>query len=292
VRFVWLALFLAAPAARAESPPSIAGFYVRDQVAARLNPLGAFDELRGGWRQPMFSPRARALRHNFVGAALNASVSPAFARAGVFVEYAPLAFVDFYGIYEAGAYFGPAGLHSFPTAGGAHYSDDDLTRDPVYSGAMHQLIAGTLLHLELGPVFVRSNSRFVFEQVDIRPGDRVFYDPNWDVLFPNKGWIYVNDVDVQVQPFRHFRVGVRYDVTHAFFSSPDLATSDTTQRIGPIASYVFFEHPRAAFNTPMLALVVNWWIEHPYRTGGPAPGSISQAIPYVGVAFSFRSNPR
>ena len=280
-----LASALVAPAARAETAPVESGDYVRDQVAARVNPMGLFDEARVGHRQPLYASSSPALRHNFVGAALNASFSPAFARAGVFVEYAPTSFVDVFGIYEAGAWFGPWGLRSYPNAGVARWSDDDLSREPSYSAPMQQLVSGLLLHFQIGRrVFVKSNGRFVFEQVGLHGGDRAFYDPNWDILFPNEGFIYVDDVDVQVEPARHLRVGARWNVTHAFFAEADHARSDTTQRAGPIASYVFYERPHAAFNTPMLSLVVNWWVEHPYRAG--------EAAPYVGVAFSFQSNPR
>jgi hypothetical protein len=262
--------------AAATETASNMGWFLRNQSAARVNPYGLFDEIRIGWRQRTL----RSLRAS-TAVGLNASVSPAFARAGVYAEYA-FPGVELFGIYEAGGYFGPLGLHSFPTAGGARYSEDDLAHDPVYPAAMQQLIAGTLVHVEAGPFIFSSNSRFVFQQVAIREGDRVFYDWNWDILFPNKGWIYVNDIDALVQPIRHFRVGVRYDITHAFYSSADAATNDTTQRIGPIASYVFSEHERAAFNAPTIALVVNWWIEHPYRA--------DSALPYLGLAFTFKSN--
>ena len=93
-------------------------------------------------------------------------------------------------------------------------------------------------------------------------------------------------------------MGVRYNITHAFFTAqefapdqvPDATTFATTHRAGPLISYLFFENPHGLFDAPTLALVANWWLQHPYRAGGSAPGSTSQAIPYVGMAFTFRSN--
>src|SRR5581483_268379 len=140
------------------------------------------------------------------------------------------------------------------------------------SGPMQQLIVGAALNLRWRRLVLKSNSRLVFQQVGTPAA--AFYDPNWDITFPNGGLICVNDVDALVQVVPGLRAGARYDLTHAF-------GGQTTQRLGRLISYMFFERERAAFNAPTLSLVVNWWLEHPSRVG---------PVPFVGLAFTFRSD--
>ena len=53
-------------------------------------------------------------------------------------------------------------------------------------------------------------------------------------------------------------------------------------RVGPMIAYVFrSRNPR--FSQPMLALIVNWWINNRYRSGQ----AVSNALPYGAVAFQF-----
>lgn len=296
------------------------GLFLRNATAIRYNPLGLFDELRVGYRKRLFQSDESMFLNTFVSVGANVSLSPAFGRGGLAVELQPLSILNFTAIYEAGGNFGSFGLaQSWPSAGNANFSDSALAaqRDqtaPIqgprnYATWSHQLQLGGTFQIKLGPIIARTNNRFVYQQIGIRTGDRVFYDQYWDILFPNGGWIYVNDIDVLLEPITNFRIGVRYNYTHAFYRSDHFSTgaqepewirsevNDSTQRIGPILAYTFFEHRHGIFNAPTLAVVVNWWLQHPYRAGPPAgvsstdPRYSSQLLPYLAMAFSFRFDP-
>ncbi len=299
------------------------GVFLRNSTAVRLNPLGLFDELRVGYRKRLFQSDESMFLNTFVAVGANLSLSPAFARGGIAVEFQPLSILNFTAVYEAGGNFGSFGLaQSYPSAGTANFSDWDIgrQRDQQVAGVgprnyatwSHQLQLGVTFQIKLGPLIFRTNNRFVYQQIGIRTGDRVFYDQYWDILFPNGGWIYVNDIDVLLEPVTNFRIGIRYNYTHAFYTGDSFSTgyqepealrglaNDTTQRIGPLLAYTFFERRHGIFNAPTLAVVVNWYIQHPYRHGLPdgmpstdpyAPRYINQYVPYFGMAFSFRFDP-
>ena len=44
--------------------------------------------------------------------------------------------------------------------------------------------------------------------------------------------------------------------------------------------------PGVFFNNPTAILIVNWWLEHPYRTGQ----EVSQAVPYIVLGFAFNGD--
>lgn len=274
----FVALTAVSSSAGVENP----GWFLRNQVAARINPFGLFDEARLGYR---FAFEHAPIRS--VGVAANASMSPSFARGGVTLDTQVTTFFTLLATYEAGGSFGNLGLEqSFPSAAKAVVQAPDpalmFERTPgAYAAARQQLILGAQLNASWRWVVFKAYCRAVFQHASLRAGDHVFYDANWDVLFPNDGWLTVNDVDLLVQALPGLRLGVRYNFTHAFIV-PEVA-GVTTQRVGPLISYLFFEHRHAAFNAPTISLVVNWRLERPL-TANQSP-----FIPFVGLAFSFRS---
>lgn len=306
-----IALLLASGEAAAQTGRTTSGFFLRNGTALRYNPLGLFNETRVGYRRRLFASDESFFQNTFVAIGAQVSLSPAFGRAGVALEFQPLSILSLYAVYEVGGYFGSFGLAQSFVSANSRVSDQVIENrrdlqpsDPLYnqlhnySTPLHQLQLGAVFQIRLGGLIVRSNNRFVYEAIGIRSGDRVFYDQYWEILFPNQGWIYVNDVDVLLEPFPSLRIGFRYNVTHAFYTASDFPSgvveptqNSTTHRIGPLVAYTFFERRHGAFNAPTLALVVNWWLQHPSRTGGNAPDAITQALPYIALAFSFRYDP-
>ena len=246
------------------------GWFARNQVAARANPFGVFEEGRAGHRWALGSGRQFSLSGN-------ASVSPAFARAGLSSELTVHPALSFFAIYEAGGMFGTFGLPQvFAASQGADWSEASRAGHPGFATPMQQLMLGAFVDLRAGRFIVRSNQRLVLEQLRLPSSQRVFYDQNWESLVANGGWLYVNDVDVLVQAVPGLRVGARWNVTHAFLG----VTGDlTTHRAGPLVSWLLAEH-LGGLQAPTLALVLNWWLQHPSRVG---------PVPYVGVAFTFKA---
>ncbi len=266
----------------------------RNTTVLRVNPIGLFNETRLGYRRRIFESESLLLRDTFVGAGLALPVSPAGATLVPSIEIQPLAVFQFTASYYANAYFGNFDhLQSFATASAPH---DDTTREQRgdagqnYATTVGQLILQPLLQFKAGPIAARTATRFVYSRARLRDGDRTFYDPIFDLLVPRRGWIIANDSDlVAVTPWG-LSAGVRYSVVHALYGADDFtpgtphdAPNQTIQRVGPLATYTFFDRPGARFNTPTIIVLAQWWLDHASRTGQDT----SRALPYVIAGFSF-----
>ena len=58
------------------------------------------------------------------------------------------------------------------------------------------------------------------------------------------------------------------------------------QRLGPLAAYTFFDKSYSRFSKPSLVLIVNWYVDHRWRTGADT----NAGIPYMVLAFAFTSD--
>jgi hypothetical protein len=123
--------------------------------------------------------------------------------------------------------------------------------------------------------------------MDLRRGDRLFYDAFFDVLIPGRGWVLVNHAHL-VYLLTSYRLilGARYTVVHALYPSEWLAgranPNTPTHRVGPLVAYTFRSSSRT-FQRPTLVLFLNWWIKNRYRTGQ----HVHQAAPYAVAALIF-----
>ncbi|PTL81265.1 hypothetical protein [Vitiosangium sp. GDMCC 1.1324] len=267
----------------------------RNTFALRNNPLGLLYEGRFAYRFRLYESESQALRDNFVGIGLAPGGSPAFARVGAYVEFQPATVLGFWAVYEYVGYYGTFNLfQSFPNAS-SDFSDttiqargglpkDDPLRSYPTSGT--QLTVGTNLNLKAGPIVLRSQARLVRPDFKVRAGDSVFYDQFYDLLMPNQGLAVFNDLDLLYQTDFQLMAGLRYHVGVPFYSNEQLPPGSTVknsvQRLGPFLAYRFKDEDGAAFNQPSLALVVNWYLQHRYRTGADS----SAALPYLALAFN------
>ena len=126
---------------------------------------------------------------------------------------------------------------------------------------------------------------------DLRDGDRTFYDIVFDVLVPDRGWFVVNDLDLLWVSDFGLTLGARWTLTHAFYEDrhfePGEARSQNPNtphhRLGPFLAYTFWDDQGASkLDRPTALLIVNWWLEHRYRTGE----DVSAALPYIALGFA------
>ena len=133
---------------------------------------------------------------------------------------------------------------------------------------------------------VRNQLRLFRPDFQLRAGDTAFYDQLSDLLMPNKRVSLINDFDLLFQTTFGLVAGLRYDVGVPFYGPQNGGAGgrvdNSTHRLGPLLAYRFFDHDGAALNQPTVALVVNWYLKHPYRAGAES----SQAVPYVALAFN------
>ncbi len=299
-------LVSAAGSARAQTlqdgPPPQHRLVYRNALVLRLNPSGLIDDARISYRWRLYRSESVALRDNFIGVGLAPGASPAFGRLGAMVEVQPLTILQLYGIYEWVQYFGTFNfLQSFPSArsefGDALLAErgalpaGDPARNYVTNGT--QLILGANLQLKLGPIVARPQARRRRPDVKRRQGAPGVYDIFYDVLAPNRGWFLTNDADVLYMPNPSgLVVGLRYTATQPFYGPEHFAPGDPrenlngTHRVGPLLAYTFFSQDGAAFNSPTVLLLAQWWVSHRYRSGQ----QVSPFIPMIAVGFTFNGD--
>lgn len=264
----------------------------KNTFAVRYNPLGLLYDGRFSYRFRLYENDSKILRDNFIGVGIAPTASPAFLRIGPYIEFNPVSIFGLWAAIQYVQYFGSFDLlQGFPGAQST-FSDSAIRANTMNRLPANgwELTIGANLQFKVGPVVVRSLARLVNGNMNLRAGDTVYYDQFYDVLAPNRGWYLTNDVDVLWQGLEDkFLAGARYTMTLPFYDPTRHYDPNSTvgnvdnslHRVGPFFGYTFKVEDGAAFNTPTVFLLVQWWLKNPNRTGQ----DVSQAIPLMGVGF-------
>lgn len=311
-----LALLLIAPLhlARAERaadgfvPPPKHRVVLNNLFGLRLNPMGVEDQLRLGYQLRLLDRSSKWLRDTFFFAGIAPRLNPAFVKIGPSVEIQPVSIFNLRLGIEYMGFFGSLGfLQSYPSALAAY---DDRSMKAAQdaggnyrSGGLHVMIEPTVT-LKLGPVVLRDKVAFEYWRMNLRQGDRLFYEITLDTLVPGRGWVITNDLDVlyvHPNPRYRFTLGLRYSMVKPLYTHGDFAPGDDAdrednqhQRLGPLFAYTFFDHGYARFDRPTLIVMASWYLDARYRRGDAdsaiVPGRFvpSTGVPYVVLGFSFQ----
>lgn len=297
------------PAPKPERPAEPAGprLVLSNLFAFRENPLGIEDQLRIGLQQRLYKSESAALRDNFVFAGLAPRVNPAFLKIGPALEIQPLSVFNLRLGAELVGFFGSFGfLQSFQSPRD-DYSDTLLraardAKQNYSSYGAHAMIEPSV-QFKLGPVVLRDKVSVEYWRMKVHEGTPVWYDITLDTLISANGWVVSNDLDLlYLHDFKSWTgtfegarltAGVRYTLVNPFYGEHDFPKGDPGEgvknghhRVGPLVAFTFFDHGFTTFNKPTALLIANWYAEHRYRTGR----DVSQAIPYLVLAFAFQSN--
>jgi len=271
--------------------------WVWDQLTAvRVNPLGAAARFRSGYRVQLTNRAGALFDESNAAVKLVTEITPSYATVGGRVELQPLTILQLAAQYELiGSFATFFNTMSFPAVT-SDYSDRFMRahRPDTYATRGDVVTLEALVQAKVENIAVRNQSRAVSQRMNLHPGDRFFYHSTLDVLFPNGGWTFINELDLLwLFPFR-LKLGARHTVTRAFYDDfldpTDAAGAVTpTHRVGLVAAYSFFEKKKdegVRYNAPTLALLAQWWVRHPYRTGAES----SAALPYIVLAFAHRGD--
>jgi hypothetical protein len=263
----------------------------------RYNPLGAEDQFDIVYRYRLYRKHGILWRDAYVGIGFTPTFSPAMSRVGGSVFIKPLAiltlsagyyFVSWYGIFDY--------LMSFESAQD-DYSDSNIEkkgdRGENYATNGHELQLMAQVVGKIGPVVINNILTFYYGHMDLRDGDTVYYQPRYDLMAPNRGWVLTNDTDLLYISDFGLLAGARNTVVHAFYRDEHVRDGESKNtanvpmvRLGPFLAYVFYDNPKKVFNKPTLVLIVNWWLKNRFRTGQDVP----QAVPYVVLGFKFEGD--
>jgi hypothetical protein len=285
------------PPAEPERVPRTMHRWVWDHLTAgRVNPLGASTRFRTGYRGQLTDLAGPLFDESYVALKLHTEITPAYSTVGARFELMPLTILQLAAQYELiGSYGTFFNTMSFPSIA-SDYRDSELrrTRDTAYSTTGDILSLEALFQVKVDAIALRNQFRAASQRMSLAAGDRFFYHSALDVLFPNAGWAVVNDLDLLwLFPFG-LKLGARHTVTRVFYGdAPDPSdvkdTLTPTHRVGLAVAYSFFERRKdegARWNAPTLALLAQWWVRHPYRTGADS----SVGLPYLVLAFAHRGD--
>lgn len=284
-----------------DGPPPQHRIVYRDLTLFRWNPLGLISDARISYRLRLYENQKLAFRDNFLGIGIAPALSGGFLRGGPFIEFQPASFLQLWGMFEFIGYFGAFNfLQSYPTADSSrvNYSDTELARrgdlakgnpEKNYAATGTQVQYGANLQFKFGSIVVRDQLRFGRASMNLRSGDRAYYDIFYDLLIGNRGDWMTNDADVLYQGLgNRLTVGLRYSMGKAFYLPEHFGAGDdqgkapdSIHRAGPLVAWTF-KKPDGASLEPTLLLVLNWWLKSPYRTGQ----DVSQGVPYIVAAVN------
>lgn len=264
--------------------------YLTSLSLFRLNPLGLETQARFGFQHRLFDADSLALRDNFWYAGTFVRLNPASARTAAVVELQPVSLVNLRVTAEYLRFFGTVGyLQSAPDAG-ADFSDSSLkdAEEHAYGAGGLHVTFEPLIQAKVGPVAVRSRALIGWFDMDLREGDRVFYEATLDAPLADEGLVIANDLDVIYVTDFGLNAGVRYTaVLPRYSKSQNADDTDTSHhRAGLLAAYTFFDEGYTSFNKPTVLAITSWYLKHRYRTGE----DVSQAVPYVVLGFAFTSD--
>lgn len=264
----------------------------RNTFAFRVNPLGLLYDGRFMYRLRLYESDSKVLRDNYIGIGAAPTASPAFLRIGPYVEFSPLTLLNFWAMVQFVQYFGSFDLAQGFTGAQSNFSDSAIkaNRDTRLATNGWELTIGASFQAKVAFMLIRSQARLINGNLALRPGDRIYYDQFYDVGAPNRGWTFTNDADLLYQGFENkFIAGARYTMTIPLYDptrhfDPDAADQSADNglhRLGPFVGYTFKIEDGAAFNTPTVFILVQWWLKHRFRTGADTP----TALPLFGVGF-------
>jgi hypothetical protein len=286
-----------AAAADPPPPPPVPQqrIYYDNLLVGRINPLGLEDQYNLSYRYRLYESSSAALRENHVAIALSPTFSPGITRMGGSVEIKPATVLTlsagFYQMIFPGAF---SLGQSFQNADD-DYSDTELKRrdkegtpeEDNYTTGGWQAHMRAVAVGKVGPIVIRDDLQVYAGDFRLREGDQLYYDQRTDLLVPNGGFQLTNDTDVLYMTDFGLIAGIRTSIAHAFVPDDMLGPSGENPapivRVGPAASYTFFDDPGASFNKPAILVLTQWWLKHPWRTGQ----DVSQALPMIILGFRF-----
>ena len=297
---LWLCTWLAAFTvdARADTPEAAAPasdpavstegrdrLFYTNSVFGRINPLGLQDIFRLGYRRDLIRRSGSLFTESylFVGAAVN--LSPAFARVGPHVEFAPVSILKLEASYQAVGWFGVLDQLTTWDTTNPDFSDRAMDDLEERAGFGHLVMLGGRAQVKAGPIVLRNILELNWYDANLPNGDVSFYEQFWDRLVVDREWMVRNDLDL-LGVYQKARFGVRYTYSDTFLG--DGSSGDQPHhRVGPLFAWEFHDRGRGArFDKPTLFVLAQWWLAHPYRAGQQQP----QALPLIAVGTSWQGD--
>ena len=270
--------------------------FYKNQMGVRVNPLGLEDRFNIGYRLRLYDNPGLLWRDAHIGLDLGVTISPAIGRVGATLTIKPIAVMKLTATSNFVTYFGNLDyMQSFDSASAEH-SEDIINKgsdaEENYSSMGFEGKLRAELLVKVGPVVLRTDTNFIYTDMDLTAGDPVYYHIGQDIMLPDAGWFLTNDTDLVFLTDFGLIAGLRASTVHSFYDESHFLPGESTEnlntptfRAGPLVAYTFDNEP-GGFKKPTAVLMVNWWFKHRYRTGV----EVSQALPYMLLGFIFEGD--
>lgn len=285
---LWTSSVLTPSTAEAQyGPPPRQQLYYQSTTFGRLNPLGLISRIQLQYRHRLYEHDSLALQSNHIGVGFYGQFSPAFARGGPRIELKPASVLVLYASYELVGFYGTFEFLNSYNSPAANFSDsaqDTIRdRDENYATTGTELTLGALLQAKVGPVAARINTRLVHGNYSLQGAGPFYYDPTYDALLEDQGWMVTSDFDLLYLHGDHITAGARYTHLSPLYDGGD---NNRIDRLGFVLAYTFFKEDQARINGPTILLLTQWHLQHRWRTGADT----SQALPQIILGFDFRGD--
>ncbi len=275
-----------------ETPTSSQSSLLTYQSATvlRVNPKGLSQFLLIKAPFGLYDSDHEALEKNGITPIVQLQASPAYYKAGVALEFDPMTILGFRAGVQWQNYNGKFdGLQSFDGTD-VNFSDTNLEalgndgQGLNYSASGRIMSLSTTLKAKVGDIALKHKFGGVRYDMELQNNHEHYYDITLDILVENGQWNLTNTTDLVYIHDDSLMVGLRSDYTTPAYSSEGDDLPGSTYRLGPSVIYNFDPSDDSAsasnpnFRNPKLIVMLNWWLQHPYRTGEDVSGGLPMAL--------------
>jgi hypothetical protein len=180
-----IALAALAPPAGAQTGPAFSR-EVHGSLGGSVNPLGLQQGLEVSWTRSLSDSKSALWRDAHVSFGLTNRLTPAYERAGAWVELAPLSILDVRAGVEPTGYFGTFhSLLSFQGYDDAFGDDTRKTRSGARAGFAGRAYLAPTLKARAGRLILRAHAELEWWRSSAR--GPFFYEPGRDTLLRSSG---------------------------------------------------------------------------------------------------------
>ena len=254
------------PAAQAETLPAAAtARKLQASLGTSMNPLGLQNTFELSWRRPLSESSHPLLADAHLSYGLSSRLTPAYGRAGAWVELAPLSILELRAGVEPVGYFGSFhSLLAFDSYDDAFDEDTRKAREAGQAALAARVYVAPTLKARAGRLLFRSRAELEWWKADA-PGP-FFYEPFRDTLLRAEGDTLVASETVVLwtvwdQGPKRLLLGAVHDLTVV----PD-APQNRRQDVGLMGVWGLGSR-RLGLKDPVLFAKVVRYLEDPNREG-------------------------
>ena len=277
-------------------------------AALQRNPAGLGLQGEVSIAPTLYTSSNPLLGLNFVKSFLRAAISPAAAQGGFGLTIQPISVLGFSASAQRIAYFGTYGHLQTSQAANFDWSDTAIEKrykeaqkgnkeTPAdFSPGDSKVTSGSRIfgNIFSGSTYVQAKYAYFLSKTEVgymrfnfglAKNDKYFYDPGEDLLVKNGREVLFLKSDFVTQTstfagcFKSFQVGVSYRNIKSFvegkFRANHNHSTSQNERVGPTFLYAIPESDQQK----NLALLIQFYLRHPYRSQSP--------LPYALLAFSW-----